>query len=152
MWGVFRSWLYSKLFEEIWVYDLLQLYELLDLPHSLLYLGDVDIRGCEAFWQVIFFKHFDFLILLEKCVHLLCQSFKIQLNLLPSKLLQPSSFSSFSWHMRIWALGYLEKWKWFEIWDWLSNLNYLLQLNHSKSLTRSIGPGIHFQSLPKLAN
>ena len=89
---------------------------------------------CEAFWPVIIFKNAQtfwfFDIVGGMCASLICQSFKTQLNLLPSKFLLPSSFSSSSWHMRIWAMaiGYLKNWKWSNNWDGPSNSTYFLHI------------------------
>ena len=70
------------------------------------YKGLQSLSGCHFYQKrsniLIFY------IVGGMCASLICQSFKTQLNILPSKLPLPSSFSSFSWHMRIWALGYLK--------------------------------------------
>ena len=83
----------------------------------------------EALWPVIIFKNAQtfwfFDIVGGMCASLICQSFKTQLDLLPSKFLLPSSFSSSSWHMRIWAIGYLKKWKWSNNWGWTFKFNIL---------------------------
>ena len=72
--------------------------------------GDVDIRDCEAFLAVIFFKNAQtfwfFDIVGGMCASLRCQSFKAQLRLLPGLLLQPTLILSISWHMRTWPLSY----------------------------------------------
>ena len=100
----------------------------INIQTTLWYQMNMGCKGLRSLLGVTFFKNAQtflyFGIAGGMCASSLCHSFKNQLNLFPAKLILPSFFWSFSWHMRIWALSYLKKNRMI----WIRELAYNLNL------------------------